>query len=123
MGLFLWDLNTVILIEMFRKDKIDLLEKLVKSYAEIIAGLPRKEYIEYVEQHKVDYGVCFHSKHVFGVNIYSELWIEKYSSPNHIFWDMLPGNANTYTECKRRLKTRLINLKTELRIEKSNLKS
>lgn len=102
-------------------NKKELLEKLIQAYTKAIKELPKINWRQYLYDHHLSFGICNYAHNVLSCNITFAEWIDKYlpedkDVPKN-YWDYKPCEADSYIEAKRYLRTRLINLKNEWKLE------
>lgn len=102
-------------------NKKELLEKLIEAYSKAIREMPKKDWQQYLHDGYLSFGICNYAYNVLSWDLNYAEWLVKYIPDNQNvpkeYWDNVPGEAKTYAEAKRYLRTRLINLKNEWKLE------
>lgn len=83
----------------------ELIKKLTDHYAWCIENMPKEGWHEFCEKNNIKYGICYCSNIIFGVDIYSNKFIEVFTNDNG-YLCKFPAQLNTFKEALETLRTR-----------------
>lgn len=71
----------------------EILVKLIAYYEKHIVLVPETNFLDYLKENYLAYGICYTSKKVFDLNIYAEDWVIDINPSDH-YWTTPPFICN-----------------------------